>query len=128
MDVIKVGLLAIAGIMLAVQFKGQKQEYGLYIGFAISLMVFTFSIGRLEAVMVQVNNLKNLLGNQSEYLAILLKVIGITYVCEFCAGICKDSGYSSVASQIEIFGKLTVLLSGMPVLLALIETIQNFSG
>lgn len=128
MDVIKVGLLAIAGIMLAVQFKGQKQEYGLYIGFSISLMIFTFSIGRLEAVMVQVNNLKNFLGSQSEYLGILLKVIGITYVCEFCSGICKDSGYSSVASQIEIFGKLTVLLSGMPVLLALIETIQNFAG
>lgn len=126
MDVIKVGLLAIAGVMLAVQFKSQKQEYGLYIGFCISIMIFAFSIERLKNVMGQVESLKIFLGNQSQYVVILLKIIGITYVCEFCSGICKDAGYQAVAGQIDIFGKLTVLLSGMPVLIALIETIQNF--
>ena len=52
----------------------------------------------------------------------------ITYICELCSGICKDAGYSSVAGQIEIFGKLSVLAAGMPILLAILESIQEIAG
>jgi stage III sporulation protein AD len=53
-------------------------------------------------------------------------MIGITYIAEFAAGICKDAGYGAVGTQIEIFGKLSVLAVSMPILLALIETLQVF--
>ena len=59
-------------------------------------------------------------------LATMLKMIGITYIAEFSSGICRDAGYQTIASQIEIFSKLTILALGMPVLLALLETIQEF--
>ena len=56
----------------------------------------------------------------------MLKMIGITYIAEFSSGICKDAGYQTIAGQIEIFGKLTILTLGMPVLMALLETIREF--
>ena len=52
--------------------------------------------------------------------------LGITYVAEFSAGICKDAGYQTIALQIEIFGKLAVLVLSMPVLMALLNTIKDF--
>ena len=60
------------------------------------------------------------------YLSVMLKMIGITYIAEFSSGICRDAGYQTIAGQIEIFGKLTILALGMPVLLALLETIREF--
>lgn len=60
------------------------------------------------------------------YLEVLLKMIGITYIAEFSSGICKDAGYGSLGSQIEIFGKLSVLAVSMPILLALLDTVQQF--
>ena len=60
------------------------------------------------------------------YLALLFKAVGATYACEFCAGICKDAGYQAVAVQIEIFGKLAVLVLSIPVLLALLTVIKDF--
>ena len=60
------------------------------------------------------------------YLDTLLKMIGIAYVAEFSSGICKDAGYGSVGSQIEMFGKLSILAVSMPVFGALIETMQTF--
>ena len=78
--------------------------------------------------MDEVEKLHALLGEDTSFFAILLKVVGITYICEFCAGICKDAGYGAVGGQIEIFGKVMVLLSGLPVLLSVIETIQGFKG
>ena len=40
----------------------------------------------------------------------------------------KDAGYQTIAGQIQIFGKLSVLAVSMPVLLALLDVIQNFLG
>lgn len=53
-------------------------------------------------------------------------MIGITYVSEFAAGICKDAGYGAIASQIDIFARLYIMVLSMPVLLALMETIHSF--
>ena len=61
-----------------------------------------------------------------EYLGILFKVVGITWLSEFCAGLCRDAGFSSIAAQVELFGKTAVLLAGMPVFLSLVETIAGF--
>ncbi len=57
----------------------------------------------------------------------LLKMLGITYVAEFSASICQDAGYQTIARQIEILGKLTILVMSMPILLALLQTIRSFS-
>jgi stage III sporulation protein AD len=58
----------------------------------------------------------------------LLKMLGVTYVAEFASGICRDAGYQTIASQIEIFSKLTILVLSLPILVALLNTIQNFLG
>ena len=57
-----------------------------------------------------------------------MKVIGITYLCEFSAGICKDAGYGAISEQIEVLGKLSVMFSGLPILLAVVEQIQSYMG
>ena len=38
MEFIRIGLLAVVGISLGIQLKGQKQEYGLYVGLALCLL------------------------------------------------------------------------------------------
>lgn len=124
-EIIKIGLFGIVGVLLAIQFKAQKPEYSLYIGFALSVLVFGYVVRQIEAVMGQLDFIRQYLGEAQSYLSILLKVIGITYICEFSAGICKDAGFSSVSDQIEILGKLSVMFAGLPILFAVIEQIQG---
>lgn len=125
-ELVKIVFLGIAGVLLAVQFKAGRPEYGLYIGMAVSIIIFSFVLRQVAAVTVQFGRLKGFLNGAEGYLSILLKVIGITYICEFGAGVCKDAGYNSVAGQIEVLGKLTVMFAGLPVLFAVIEQIQSF--
>ena len=61
-----------------------------------------------------------------EICSTLVKMIGITYIGQFASGICKDAGYSTRAAQIELFCKLSVMVLSMPVLMALLKTIQEF--
>lgn len=124
MEIIKIGVLGVAGVMLALQFKSNRPEYSLYLGTAICLVIFTFSVEGLYTLLGKIGILEKYLSSSGEYLGFLFKAVGITYVCEFCASICKDAGYGAVAGQIEIFGKLSVLLMGIPILTTVIENIN----
>lgn len=126
MEIAKVALIGIMGVLLAIQFKSQKPEYSLYIGFVVSLIIFAYAIQLLQVVLGKMDSLRLFLEGSGTYLGTLLKVVGITYLCEFAAGICKDAGYTAISGQIEVFGKLTVLFAGMPILFAVMEYIQDF--
>ncbi len=127
MELIKLVLLAIAGVLLGIQFRGSKQEFSVYIGMVLCLLILGAGLDRMKGILYEFTVLQQVFSQDYAYLEILLKVIGITYLCEFAAGICKDAGYQAVAGQIEVVGKLSVLLSGMPIILAVIQTIQEFS-
>lgn len=126
MEIAKVALIGIVGVLLAIQFKSQKPEYSLYIGFVVSLIIFAYAVQLLQVVLGKMDSLRMFLEGSGTYLGTLLKVVGITYLCEFAAGICKDAGYTAISGQIEVFGKLTVLFAGMPILFAVMEYIQDF--
>ena len=126
MTVVAISAAGIAAVLLAAQFKGGKSEYGLYIIMASGILFFFFGTGQLRMILDGLKTLEGYLDIHPVYLRTLIKMIGITYVAEFAAGICKDAGYGAVGTQIEIFGKLSVLAVSMPILLALIETLQVF--
>ena len=59
------------------------------------------------------------------YIGLLLKIMGITYITQLSADICRDNGYQAVAGQIEIFSKLTIAVMSMPVVLSLFEMVTE---
>ncbi|MEG1847018.1 MAG: stage III sporulation AC/AD family protein [Lachnospiraceae bacterium] len=127
MGMVKVGVVGLIGVLLAIQFRSHKPEYSYLIGFCICLFIFVMSLTYIENLLRQIQGLKHIFENNSSYINIIAKVVGITYICEFCAGICKDSGYAAIANQIELFGKISILISGMPILLSLITTLQKLT-
>ena len=126
MSVLAIGILGIAGALLAVELKGLKGEYGIYLVAAVGLVIFFYGITKLKTVIETIRQVQSYIRLNRMYLEVLLKMIGITYIAEFSSGICKDAGYGSLGSQIEIFGKLSVLAVSMPILLALLDTVQQF--
>ena len=126
MSVLTIGILGIAGALLAVELKGLKGEYGIYLGAAVGLVIFFYGVTKLKTVIETIRQVQSYIRLNRMYLEVLLKMIGITYIAEFSSGICKDAGYGSLGSQIEIFGKLSVLAVSMPILLALLDTVQQF--
>lgn len=128
MEMIRISTLGIAGILLAILMKEVKPEYGFYIIVTTGILILFFAVGKLSYVLQAWKDIQNMVPIEPGYINILLKMVGITYIGQFSAGICKDAGYHSVAGQIEIFGKLAIMAVSMPVLVALLETIHEFLG
>lgn len=128
MEVVKIGILGVTGVLLALQFKTVRPEISIYIGLAVGIVIFVFSLEGLLSLLQKIEALQKYMENGGSYFEILFKAVGVTYICEFTASICKDAGFAAVAGQIEIFGKLTVLFMGMPALVAIIENISTIAG
>jgi stage III sporulation protein AD len=126
MDIVKIAMLGIAGTMLAIQMKSGKKEFELFISMGACILIFFFIVTKLDVVLDAVMRMQEYVQVDTKYIGILLKMIGITYVAEFSSNLCKDAGYNAISSQIEMFGKLSVLVISMPVLLALMDTIELF--
>ena len=90
------------------------------------MLILILGIGKLEVILDAINRLQGYIQLNSAYIGILIKIVGITYVTEISSSLCKDSGYSSIGEQIELVGKLSILAISMPILLAILDTINNF--
>ena len=123
---VKIACIGLIAVFLAMTIKSIQSEYALLISVAACMVLFTFCITRLEVIMESFKWIQERLAIHSAYVGIIVKVVGIAYISEFSANLCKDAGYSGIASQIEMFGKLSILAMSMPVLTALLTTIQDF--
>ncbi|BCK00531.1 SpoIIIAC/SpoIIIAD family protein [Anaerocolumna chitinilytica] len=123
---LQIALVGISVILLAIIFKNYKSEYSIYISLAGCILIFYLGLSKLELIISTIKKIQTYINLNESYLGILIKIIGITYIAEFTADLCKDFGHTAVANQIELVGKLTILATGMPILLALLDTINKF--
>ncbi len=115
----------IIAIVLALSLKSRNPEISSIISISICVIIIGMCVGRIKTIINAMDKLYGYIRLEQGYLSILLKLIGIAYVCEFASGISKDAGYSAVSSQIELVGKLTMLTVSLPVLMQVINTILD---
>ena len=126
MTVVTVGIIGIMTVLMAVQLKSLKGEYGLYLVLAAACVIFFYGTLRLKGILEGLQKIQDLIRINPVYLNTLLKMTGITYIVEFASGICRDAWYAELGTQIEIFGKLSILAVSIPVIMALLDTLQGF--
>jgi len=118
---LKTALLGILTILIAMAMRQGKAEFSTFVSFTGSILIAWIAVRLLDGIIGSFERLEKLVSVDMEYIALLLKMIGVTYLSEFSSAICRDAGYSAVAGQIELVGKLTILTIGMPIILALFE-------
>lgn len=115
----------IVAVILAISLKSKSPEFSSLICVALGIIVISLCVSKLKVIVDSLRELTGYIDIDKTYIAILIKLIGIAYICEFAAGISKDAGYGAVASQIELMGKLTMLMVSLPILMQLVESIAG---
>ena len=125
MEVVKIVMIGITGVLLALFLKESKPEYSVYLSFAVGICILGYAVEKLSYLFESIKKIQEFLPVDEKYVLVLLKMTGATYIGQFSSSICKDAGYAAIAGQIELFVKLYLMVLSLPVLLALVETIHN---
>ncbi|MGN0666344.1 MAG: SpoIIIAC/SpoIIIAD family protein [Huintestinicola sp.] len=112
-------LILISGICIACAaicrvFDCGAREYGVVLKTAAAASVLIAVISAAEPVFSSVNEIFSKTGADSEYLKIMIKAAGICYLTRLASDICTDSGESTLASQAELAGKISLIVLGLP--------------
>ena len=125
---IKVAIFAIIASLITIQIKSIRSEISIVIMIIASIMLSMYGLTKMKEILSVFETIKSYTKIPKSYYEIILKLIGISFVCEFTSNICKDAGSTSIAKQIEWIGKLSILIVGLPVLQSLFQMIQNLLG
>ncbi|KAA0549462.1 stage III sporulation protein AD [Bacillus sp. RD4P76] len=120
LQIVGIGLVA---TFLALIVKEQKPTFAFMLVVFVGCSLFLFLIDQIQEIIgmlerIAVNANVNLM-----YVETILKIIGIAYIAEFGAQITRDAGQGSIASKIELAGKILIMAMAIPILTVIIETI-----
>lgn len=123
---VKIGLIGIAAVFLALVLRKEKGEFALLIVVVAAALIFGYALARVRVITDFLDQLVENLPIGKNYLTALLKMLGITYIADFAASVCREAGYGSVGSQMELFAKLSIMALSIPELTYLIQVIEQF--
>ncbi|MBS3951328.1 MAG: stage III sporulation protein AD, partial [Peptococcaceae bacterium] len=92
---------------------------------AASVAIMIGLLGKMATVIRMVEELAKRANVGTMHMNTLIKIMGVAYVAEYGAQICKDAGENSLASKVELAGKLTILSLSVPVVLVILETLLS---
>ena len=116
MDIFEIIALGIIGAILSVTLKSYRPEYAIISALGTGIIILLMVSDSIFSI---VNGLREIITKtviDSRYFKIIIKVIGISYICRFGAELCRDSGYNSIAEKVDVSGKICVLSLTVPVI------------
>ena len=114
-------MLAVIGCALAILLRSVRAEYGFIIGGATALLLLLSVIGELTGLFDTIKKLCEAYQVPLTYFAALVKILGIAYLTQFGANLCRDAGQTAIAAKLELGGRIGMLACALPVAVTLLE-------
>lgn len=119
-------LIAVAGIGLiasaaAVLLRQYKPEYAMVVSLAAAGLIFGLLVADLIPAFSMMRGLMDRVGFSGEYVRILIKCLGICFLCDLAGQICREAGQGAISAKIDLAGKTAVLLLTLPMFEQLLE-------
>lgn len=97
----------------------------MFLSLGAMLLLIGAAISQLDRILELIGTLVNYTGLETVYYKILLKIMGLAWISQLASDICQEAGCGAISRQIDIYGKLLILSVSLPIITALVETIEN---
>ncbi len=125
MDIFQIVAIGVVGVVLVLAIKEKSPEFALGTGLITGVIILVAIITRFDGIFDFLNKYLLIDGMNSNYIKILLKILGIAYVTQFGAEVCKDAGSTTIASKIELAGKVIIMSYGIPIIVSLLDMVKG---
>lgn len=109
--------------VLLIVVRKDRPEMAILLSIAASALILIGLIKNITQILTVFESLASRAQINSNYLKLVVKIVGIAYLAGFGAQICKDAGENSMAAKIELAGKIFILSLGVPIMIGLLEMI-----
>lgn len=120
--IIGISLLTVFGSLV---LKPIKPDFAMIVGLTGGILIFLCLIDLLEQVFGLFEYVMEATKLNSKLFLVLIKIVGVSYITEFSANICVDSGNSALSSKILLAGKLVIFVMAIPIITSLVELIVS---
>lgn len=123
MEVIKVVGVSIFAVIMIIILKNYRPEMALVLSIITGIGIMLYAISKMSSVINVLNDLVSKSGVNTDFLLIIIKVIGIAYIVEFGKNVCIDAGQSSIATKLEMAGKVVIVVLTIPLISSLVNVL-----
>ncbi|MBE6824009.1 MAG: stage III sporulation protein AD [Ruminococcaceae bacterium] len=128
MNIISICALAIVSAILSLALKRHNSELSILISIGATVIIL---LSVIEYVLSSIETVSTILAQaniNSEYIMILLKVMGVCFITEFTCDCTKEAGLLSLSSNIALAGKIIVLITALPMFENVLSVVTSLSG
>lgn len=125
MEIWQIVGIALVVSIISVVLKQFRKEIALQMTILTGAIIFTLILDKIQIIIDLLQSLADQANISSYYLVIVLKIVGVAYLAEFGAEICRDAGEGALATKIEIAAKVAVLVLAIPIIVAILESIMG---
>ncbi len=126
MIIIKIGLLAVVGVVLCVIVKSHAPAYGTLIAASIVVVILVSVTPDVKLLLSAIESIQLTNEFSTKGVGVMLKVFSVLLVGSVCSDICRDNGEGAVAGVVELSSKLIAIACALPVLTAVISLATSF--
>ena len=125
MEIVQVVALGLIVAVFTLLLRESKPELAVFLSITVGAIIFLFLVEHIARVVQILQEMTVRANVNMLYLDTLLRIIGIAYISEFGAQVCRDAGEGATASKIELAGKVLILALAMPLVVVVLETITG---
>ncbi len=122
-SMIKIVLTAFVAIIFILVLKPNNAHLSTVLALITSVIIFIFITPYIKQIVDLFNSFSTYIDFKTLYLDVVLKIICVSYICEIAVSLCKDAGISSIASKIELSGKILIMVLSLPIISEVLKTV-----
>ncbi|HAN21094.1 MAG: hypothetical protein A2Y15_04965 [Clostridiales bacterium GWF2_36_10] len=115
MDILTVCAFSLVSLCVVVLVRQLRQELVPLTVAAIGILMLGYLLVSLSPVLAFITDTAKQSG-LGGYFSVLVKALAIALACQVCAEICRDCGENSLASKVELAGKIGIIILSLPIL------------
>lgn len=122
-----IGICLVCSV-LSLTLKDRERGFSILLGIGACAAISVIALSYLEPVISFFRKLETVGSLHSDYLSVLIKVVGIGMVTDIAARSCDDSGNAGVGKVLQFLGSAVMIWSSIPVFEALLDLISSVLG
>lgn len=123
MEIMQIVGIGVVAAVLAITIKNHRPEMAMLLSVCVGVIIFLGVFGKIGSVMDILKELSARANISMVYLGTILKIVGIAYIADFGAQICRDAGEGAIAAKIEFAAKILVLVLAVPIVVAVLQSL-----